>query len=346
MALGSGNFNPFSLAGVNPPGGGSASGSSITGGLTSIVDPNTGIAVRTPRGIRLDKDVDLFGVPGDRTGFNETSLDFLRLAFEQDEAANEDRERATQEALVTLRGNQDNPFDPRTNAFTSFGQANRGLQGTIEDIFASQRGDIENALPVDPFTDELVGQRTQFANDAILQEVQAALGLTARDLQASGIRGGGASAGAGALVQGAGIQARAGALQSILGQQFETNTQSNALRSQLLNQLAATESGQVSRIGQLAAALQAGDVDDPALRVQTLGDLFAADRAREEGLRNIELERFLASGAADDEFFDNFLNASSRGLAGSDLSNSIFNFIPEGLNIGRDFLTRLFGRTG
>lgn len=211
-----------------------------------------------------------------------------------------------------------------------------GLQQQISDLFSERQAGIESAIPVDPFTDEMVKLRTTIGNDVILGGLQESLGNKAIEQARLGGMGGGQTAGAGALLRSGAMsdQAKlAGGLQQF---QDTFNLQSNNAREALLNQLTGQRGQLETRIGSLASAIQAGDVYDPVSAVSSLGDLFSANIAVEQG----ELERDLQERLAEGGWFQ---DASSGGAnvalsMGYDTIAALLNMTPTAIEGFMNFL--------
>lgn len=298
-----------------------------------------------------------FGFPPEYQQQLEGILRFIR-------ESQESRELATETALNQLLGTSEvrtNEFDPQLNpnAFAARqnfintagpGERQGGLQGLINDFFDQRRTDIDENLPLDPFTQEMVDRRQAIANSDILQQVQGGLGRVGAGLSQQGIQGGGATAGAGALIQGAGISARANSLQSILGQRDDVNLARQGERTGFLNQLTGAQAGLNTQIGSLASGIRAGTFTDPSLAVSSLGDLFSGyqaqqlgfaglDLQREEGQRNNDLQLALQQSGVGNDIWDLIWGSASNAsrTGGSDAWAVILDAIRQGGQIGGGF---------
>lgn len=212
-----------------------------------------------------------------------------------------------------------------------------GVRGNVSDLFSSRRTGIDEALPLNPYTDEILQMRKTAANDLIMSELMGAQRGAAQGLSSRGIQGGGQVAGANALLRSGAIAGKGQALQGLLSEQMGTNLQSNALREQMLSALTGPEAGLEAQLGAFGTKLKAGDVTDPRIAIDSIGDLVSAAVGREEGIAGMDLQRELEAGGS----FEDVMSSIANILLGR--GNPMLGAVAGGVPVGLDWLGDLFG---
>lgn len=234
------------------------------------------------------------------SGLSDVTGDML-AAYREALANNQGTINTSADILGGLRGDLGSIFGPSALNLNNFlGETISGLNYNLDDLqrmvlegSAGQRAQINQALPVNPYSDELRSNELARLTGEITGQSQADINTARSSAASRGLLNSSGALGSENLIRSNAMNARTAADRDTLAQQFGINQLANQGRINALNQLLGIETPALTDIGRMRSGvgqLQLGGIGLQGELEGKRAGLETALAGTEAGLRTSNLE--------------------------------------------------------
>ena len=223
---------------------------------------------------------------------------------------------STKDLAALLAGTIDTGDRATDQAVTDALERLEGLNTFMDDWQGDFNTMLDEYLPQNPYSNELLEANRTSAYDQILSEIGQLQGGLGDSLSNRGIQGGGQTSAGGAIIQAGGIGARAATLTDLLNQQHQSNTTRDLQRTgfkapadTLLAQMRGNTAGAM-------ATLERGNLPNTQAAIDAINGIADADFGMDKFDETMALVRENASAMNDPNVLDILFGGASQAAQG------------------------------